>query len=155
MAFNINENASTPAVGIGGLETQLLTQFPSTDDGRFRLPEDMSRPAKISADILLPQKSIGTYSGGLSSANNPLMEVLNPVGEYLKQQASNQIEPEVNTFLQQVMQLAQQRFPNLGGTNLQGIGSLMPLPRLPTTFSPLDVSQFNRPINAATTSLRG
>jgi hypothetical protein len=147
MAFNINENA-TPAVGIGGLETQ-LTRFPSMDDGRFRLPKDLSRPAKISADILLPQKSIGTYSGDLLSANNPLMEVLNPVGEYLKQQASNQIEPEVNTFLQQVMQLAQQRFPNLGGTNLQGIGSLMPVPQLPTTFSPFSIAQFDRPINAA------
>jgi len=147
MAFNINENA-TPAVGIGGLETQ-LTRFPSMDDGRFRLPKDLSRPAKIHADILLPQKSIGTYSGDLLSATNPLMEVLNPVGEYLKQQASNQIEPEVNTFLQQVMQLAQQRFPNLGGTNLQGIGSLMPVPQLPTTFSPFSIAQFDRPINAA------
>ena len=148
MAFNINENA-TPAVGIGGLETQLPTQFPSIDQRMFRVPEDMSRPAKISADLLLPQKSIGTYSGDLLSANNPLMEVLNPVGEYLKQQASNQIEPEVNTFLQQVMQLAQQRFPNLGGTNLQGIGSLMPVPQLPTTFSPFSIAQFDRPINAA------
>ena len=140
MAFNVNENA-TPAVGIGGLQTQLPTQF--------RVPEDMSIAAKISDDILLPQKSIGTYSGDLLSVTNPLMEVLNPVGEYLKQQASNQIEPEVNTFLQQVMQLAQQRFPNLGGTNLQGIGSLMPVPQLPTTFSPLSIAQFDRPINAA------
>lgn len=132
MAFNINENA-TPAVGIGGLQTQLPTQFPL----------EVSRPAKISADMF------GDMSGSLAVATNPLMEVLNPVGEYLKQQASDQIEPEVNTFLQQVMQLAQQRFPNLGGTNLQGIGSLMPLPALPTTFSPLSIAQFDRPINAA------
>ena len=133
MAFNINENA-TPAVGIENLKTQLPTQFPM----------EVSRPAKISADMLM-----GDISGGLESANNPLMEVLNPVGEYLKQQASNQIEPEVDTFLQQVMQLAQQRFPNLGGTNLQGIGSLMPVPQLPTTFSPFSIAQFDRPINAA------
>ena len=133
MAFNINENA-TPAVGIENLKTQLPTQFPM----------EVSRPAKISADMLM-----GDISGGLVAANNPLMEVLNPVGEYLKQQASNQIEPEVNTFLQQVMQLAQQRFPNLGGTNLQGIGSLMPVPALPTTFSPFSIAQFDRPINAA------
>jgi hypothetical protein len=133
MAFN-NENAIGVApVGIGGLQTQLPTQFPM----------EVSRPAKISADILM-----GEISGGLVAANNPLMEVLNPVGEYLKQQASNQIEPEVNTFLQQVMQLAQQRFPNLGGTNLQGIGSLMPVPQLPTTFSPFSISQGDRLINA-------
>ena len=129
MAFN-NENAIGVAPGIGGLQTQLRTTFPM----------ETSRPN--------PDMLMGDISGSLVAANNPLMEMLNPVGEYLKQQASNQIEPEVNTFLQQVMQLAQQRFPNLGGTNLQGIGSLMPVPQLPTTFSPFSMSQGDRPINA-------
>ncbi len=117
MAFNVKAPVSNPVaeVGIREIQTQLPTPFPM----------NLGRPANISA--------------------NPLMEVLNPVGEYLKQQASNQIEPEVNTFLQQVMELAQQRFPNLGGTNLQGIGSLMQVPRIPTTFSPVNISQFNEP----------